>query len=113
MTDKLLKEYEIETDGVEFGVKVVYREGEFVRSYILDIPEYGSGTKALLDSLKHEIIMDSSIKAEKLLDPKFLELLKQQFREKAITIIKKELPQIEEDTEKSLIGILLQEMLGL
>jgi len=113
MTSKLLKEYEIESEGVHVGVKVIYKEGNFVKSYLLDIPEYGKGTQALLENLKREIIMDSSIKAEKLLDPKFLESLKDQFRAKAIGILEKQLPNIGKETETALIGILLHEMLGL
>ncbi|MEK6957983.1 MAG: ATPase, T2SS/T4P/T4SS family, partial [archaeon] len=113
MADKLLKEYEIESEGVKIGVKVVFREGEFVRSYLLDIPEYGPGTKALLESLKQSIIMDSTIKAERLLDPKFIGSLKQQFRDKAEIILKKELPQIDDETKNALTGILLHDVLGL
>ncbi len=113
MTDKLFKEYTVETEGITVGVKIVYREGEFVKAYILDIPEYGAGTRALLENLKRQIIMDANVKAEKLLDPKFIEILKQQFREKADAILKRELPKIEAHTKGSLIGILIHEMLGL
>jgi len=111
--DKLLKDYQIISEGIKIDVKVVYKEGNFVRSYILDIPEYGVGTKALMDDLKHNIIMDSGIKAEKLLDSKFIEKLKLQFRERSEKILVKELPNIGPETKNSLIGILLHEMLGL
>ena len=113
MADKLFKEYSVDSDGVNVGVKIVYKEGEFVKSYVLNIPEYGSGTKALMDSLKRVIIMDGNVKAEKLLDPAFIEVLKAQFRERAGTILKRELPKTDEPTKNSLIGILLHEMLGL
>ena len=63
MADKLFKEYSVDSDGVNVGVKIVYKEGEFVKSYVLNIPEYGSGTKALMDSLKRVIIMDGNVKA--------------------------------------------------
>ncbi|HLC79452.1 MAG TPA: type II/IV secretion system ATPase subunit [archaeon] len=113
MVERLLKEYEIESEGIKLGVKIIYADGQFVRSYVLDIPEYGTGTKALLDNLKHEIIMDSSIKAEKFLDSKFIGVLKEQFRSKALVMLKKELPQADDYTKNSLVGILLTEMLGL
>ncbi len=113
MPDKLLKEYEVESEGIKFPVKIVYRQGDYVRGYLLDIPEYGAGTKALLENLKRELITDSSIKAEKFLDPKFIELLKEQFRAKAETILKKELGHEDQFTKDSIIGILLNEMLGL
>lgn len=113
MADKLLKEYKLESDGVKIGVKIVYKHGDYVRSYLLDIPDYGGGTKALLDNLKHTIIMDASIKAEKLLDPKFIEYLKTQFRDRGEKYLKRELPNIDEESKNALIGILLHEMLGL
>ena len=113
LADSLLKQYEIDSEGINFDVKIVYRKGEFVKSYLLDIPEYGEGTKALLDQLKQEIIMDTSIKADKFLDPKFIDYLKDQFRQRADAIIKKELVTIDDYTKNSLIGILLNEMLGL
>jgi len=113
VSDKLLKEYDIEFEGISLPVKIVYQQGEYVRSYLLDIPEYGQGTKALLENLKHEIIMDAGIKAEKFLDPKFIDYLKAQFRLKAEGILKKELVQLDEYTKDSLTAILLNEMLGL
>src|SRR3989344_2484305 len=113
LADSLLKQYEIDSEGINFDVKIVYRKGEFVKSYLLDIPEYGEGTKALLEQLKQEIIMDTSIKADKFLDPKFIDYLKDQFRQRADAIIKKELVTIDDYTKNSLIGILLNEMLGL
>ncbi len=78
MTDKLFKEYTVDSEGMKVDVKIVYREGEFVKAYILDIPEYGTGTKALLETLKRQIVMDSDIRADKLLDPKFIDALKAQ-----------------------------------
>ena len=70
MADKLLKEYKVEADKVEVSVKIAEREGEFVRSYLLDIPQYGRGTEALLDSMKRTLIADTTLKADKMLDDK-------------------------------------------
>lgn len=113
MPDKLLKQYKLTSDKVTVDVKIVEVEGDYVRGYFLDIPEYGSGTEAMLDSLRKSILTDVSIKTEKMLDPKFIQSLKEQFRERAMKILEKELPNVDISTKQSLIGILIHEMLGL
>ncbi len=113
MRDEVLKEYRVESDGAWLDVKIAYRQGEFVRSYILEVPEFGEGTKALMENLKHAIILDPSIKAEKMLDPKAVEGLKKEFREKAVALLRKELPQLDSTTQNSLLMVLLTDMLGI
>lgn len=92
---------------------MIYKEGDFVRTYLLEIPDYGSGTKALLDNLKRIAILDSNVKAERLLDPKYLTAMRLQFRERSSKILEKELPHLDEESKNTLIAILLHEMLGL
>ncbi len=113
MPDKLLKQYKLNSDGVAVDVKIVEKYGDYVRSYLLAIPEYGPGTEAMLDGLRKSILTDASIKTEKMLDPKFIKSLKEQFRERGMKILDKELPGVETGAKQSMIGILIHEMLGL
>ena len=113
MADKLLKEYKVEADKVEVSVKIAEREGEFVRSYLLDIPQYGRGTEALLDSMKRTLIADTTLKADKMLDTQFIGEIKKKFREKSEVILEKTLSGVTAEDRGALIGILIQEMLGL
>ncbi|MBI4209889.1 MAG: CpaF family protein [Candidatus Diapherotrites archaeon] len=113
MQDQILKEYKIENDGITLKVKISYTHDDFVRRYTLEVPEFGEGTKALLESLRKSILQDPGIKAEKLLDPKEVEHLKEQFKEKAAETLKNELPQIGEATKDALLMILVTDMLGI
>jgi len=113
LADQVLKEYNIESDGISLAVKVLYKQGDFVRTYALGLPEFGQGTKALIENLKRMIILDPSIKAEKMLDPKAVESLRVDFREKAQAILKRELPHLDEGTKGPLLMVLLTDMLGI
>ena len=113
MADKLLKMYIVESDRVRVKVSIGQKEGEFVRNYLVNIPEYGKGTEALLDSLKKNLVDDSSLKIERMLDQKFVEEVKERFSEKALKILDKEVPQLSAEERGALVGILVHEMLGL
>lgn len=109
----VIDSYKSMVEGVEVEVDIIQRPGDFVLEYFLNFPEYGSGTKALLVNLKNSIISDSTIRTEKMLDPKFIFSLKQKFREKASHLLDQELPNVDPETKKILTVVILQEMLGL
>lgn len=113
MKEKTLASYFLEIDEAKLEVNVMQKEKSFVRSYSLNLPELGTGTRALLKNLKTSLITDATIKAEKMMDPKFIKELKGKFRARAETILLKELPGMDEKIKEMLIVILLQEMLGL
>ncbi|HIH21669.1 MAG TPA: Flp pilus assembly complex ATPase component TadA [Candidatus Diapherotrites archaeon] len=113
MPAKILDSYFLTADNVKVEVEIAEIEAEFVRQYLLNLPEYGPGTQALLQNLKASIITDSAIKAERMLDPKFIKELKEKFTEKASKLLEKELPKASAEIRSTLIGLLLHEMLGL
>jgi len=111
--EKVLDKYEVSSEGVDIGIDILERKDEFVRIYFLNFPEYGVGTTALLASLKANLITDTSIDAERMMDLSFITNLKKKFKERALKIISKELPDIDDESRDTLIAILLHEMLGL
>jgi len=113
MKEKVLETYKVKSIETEIEVNIVEREKEFVRIYMLDFPEFGEGTEAVLKNLKKSIITDSTIQAERMMDPDFVDSLKKSFQQKAEKILDKELPNIVEGSRNLLIGLLLEEMLGL
>ena len=113
MADKLLKMYSLDSDKVRVKVSIGRKEGDFVRNYLVDIPEYGKGTEALLDSLKKSLVDDPSLKIERMLDQKFVEEVKEKFSEKALKILSREVPQLSAEERNALVGILIHEMLPL
>jgi flagellar protein FlaI len=113
MKEKVLESYKVKSIETEIEVNILEREKEFVRIYFLNFPEFGEGTEAVLKNLKKSIITDSTIQAEKMMDPDFVDSLKKKFQVKAEKILDKELPNISEGSKSLLIGLLLEEMLGL
>ncbi len=109
----VIETYHVESDKIRVEVNIVEREEAFVREYFLNFPSYGPGTTALLENLKNTLVAETSIQTEKLLDPKFIERMKEKFSKRAEALLSQELPKMEPETRKTLIGILMQEMLGL
>jgi len=113
MKEKVIETYKIKSVEIEIEVNIIEKEKEFVRIYFLNFPEFGEGTEAVLKNLKRKIITDSSIQAERMMDPDFVDALKRKFQERAEIILEKELPNLAEGSKKLLVGLLLEEMLGL
>lgn len=110
---KVLESYKLNAEGIELDVDVIEQEGEFVKIYYVGIPELGTGTKALLHDLKKKLITETHLSPEKTFDVKFVSKLKSDFTEKAAAILNKELVGTAQKTKDALVGILLNEMLGL
>jgi len=110
---KVIETYTIEADGLNMEVDIVDDEKAFVRVYHLSIPSFGAGTDALLRDLKNRLVVGTQISAEKALDANYVAQLKKEFAGKARTALDLELPSAKEEVKSVLIGILLQQMLGL
>ena len=113
MSDNLLKTYTINSNASEITINILQQEGAYVKTYFLDIPEFGKGTEALLSSLRRTLIVETQIKSERMMDPKFIAELKARFEEKATTFLKKRLPNLSKKESDILILSLLNDMLGL
>ncbi|MFH1588648.1 MAG: ATPase, T2SS/T4P/T4SS family [Candidatus Diapherotrites archaeon] len=113
MAEKILKQYEILSEGITLKIKVLETDADFVKHYFLGLPEFGEGTKALLNSLKPVLISDPKIKAETMLDSKKVKELKDKIRERAAAVIAVQLPKLSKENQSVLASILLADMLGL
>ena len=108
---QVLESYEIESDGVKTPVQIIMKE--FVPYYKLTLPEVDVATIALLDDIKDRLISGVEMTTAEILDPKLLGQLKDEFKEKAGTILSQELPGLDEDVKNHFILNMLQELLGL
>ncbi len=106
-----IETYEIEID----KAKVEIRIEKFERglAYNLYIPEVDTGTRALLEEIRKELISITTLAVGETMDQKSIQRIKIRFMEDASRILKEKIPNIPQDTEDFLIGILMQEMLGL
>jgi len=113
MNKQILEKYIITLDKVRGEVEIKREPAELVPIYYLKLPKIEAGTLAILSKIKELLISKMPLKTTELLDVSIVENLKKKFFSTGLEIIKKELPTLPTATQELLIGILIQEMLGL
>ncbi len=107
-----IESYKVQSDQIETTVKIVCKTGKNFK-YELVIPELSVATAALLDGIRNQLVMETTITTSEILDPKIIESLKQKFSSKAKSLLEQRLPKLQENVKAYLVGSLLHEMLGL
>ena len=110
--NKIIEKYELIADNFKVEVKILGGEGSTKR-YSLDLPDIKPATKALLDEIKNELIVEVQVSGKEILDPKVVDKLKERFGKIASVLIEKKIPLIKQETKNILINKLIREMLGL
>lgn len=108
---EVLEKYELEVDGAR--VKTEIRKDEFGITYNLYIPEISEVTSALLDEIRNELIAVTTVSMKELTDPASFSKIKKRFKEDARRLLAEKLPHNKKEVEDFLVGMLMQEMLGL
>ncbi len=109
--ERILENYEIEVDGAK--VKVEIKRDLLGMSYNIYLPKISPATATLLDEIRNELISISTVSMQELTDPAAFNSIKERFISDARNILKGKLPNINQEVESFLVGILMQEMLGL
>ena len=110
--EETIEEYTLEADGVKVVVKI--EGGKWTRyKYNLYIRGVEEPTIALLERIRHELIVKVPVTTKELLDPGSLGNVKEKFKKETDSLISKKLPYISEEMKTFLIGQLLHEMVGL
>jgi flagellar protein FlaI len=109
----VIESYDIAVDEVLATVNIMHDPVEFVPIYQLIFPEIEVATSALLDSIREELITELKIEPEEIMSAKEFNELKDEFSQKALKILRKDIPNLSEKNQKTLIGILLHNSLGL
>lgn len=104
--------YVIQAD-IPMSVDIGKDDEQFVKQYMLHLPEFGPGTRAMLNDLKSKIVTEVNISSEKMLDAKFVNDLKKTFREKADALLQLSLPTLTKENREKLVTVMLNEMAGL
>ncbi|MGC9200580.1 MAG: type II/IV secretion system ATPase subunit [Candidatus Aenigmatarchaeota archaeon] len=110
--EKVLESYKVVSEGIEAKVSVK-RTNDFVFNYELDFPEIERGTQALLEKVRSLLLTEMPVRVSEISDLASMEQTKKKFMEKGLEILKKQMPFLDEKTQKYLIGFLMQEMFGL
>ncbi|MEM4625528.1 MAG: ATPase, T2SS/T4P/T4SS family [Candidatus Pacearchaeota archaeon] len=107
----LLEEYNLEVD--ETRIKVTIESTKSGKIYKILLPKIGIGTLALMDQVRRELVLTTNIGAAEISDIRTVNRVKKEFSEKISKMLSEKIPNISEKLKKILIGMLLQEMLGL
>ena len=107
----IYKEYTLNTDGIEVNVRIA-KEG-VVNEYQILLPRIDVATLALLDSIRHEILMETRIKIDEIFDQDAIKNLKRDFMSKAEKLLQKKVPGLQKEVRDTLIALLIHNTLGL
>lgn len=109
--EEIKNKYSLNVDGATAEVVIEEKDGEMI--YNLKTPEIDVATKTLLQNVKAELILVTTISMKELTDPALFNKIKERFKSEAKNLIKKKLPRMNQESQEFLIGILMQDMLGL
>jgi flagellar protein FlaI len=113
MTEQILEKYIVVSDHVRSEVEIKRTSDELVPVYTLKLPTLEVGTLAVLDKIRELLITEIPIKPTELLDISLMNELKNRFYSYGLKFIKEEIPSLPNETQDFLLGLLIQEMLGL
>lgn len=107
----ILDSYKLVLDRAEVEIKIEKKAGGIF--YNLYLPKIDIGTKALLDEIRNELVSMTSIAVGEIVDQQSVKIIKDRFMNDAGRLLKEKVPDINKEAEDFLVGILMQEMLGL
>ncbi len=110
-SNNLEKSYTLVIDKAKVDIKIEKEERGL--SYNLFIPKIDIGTEALLDDVREDLISVTTVDVGEIIDQKSISKIKNKFMKDANRLLKEKIPHIENETQDFLVGILMQEMLGL
>jgi len=111
LTGKELDTYELKIDKAMVEIRIEKIPSGLV--YNLYIPEIDIGSRALLEEIRKDLISITTIAVGEIIDQKSVQRIKDKFMIDAGRLLRDKIPGIIKDTEEFLIGVLMQEMLGL
>ncbi len=107
-----IETYTIVTNQLEVKVSILGGKG-ITKIYYLTIPQVKEATAALLDHIKTELVSEIRVSSDSADDSKAADELKAKFRLRAEELIKSNLPQVDGETLRFLVSLIVQETLGL
>jgi len=110
---KLLESYEIISDKVPARVKLVSSAEESLPLYLMELPETGEATLAILNYITRILTDGIQVQAEDISDPKRMLELRDRFFYDAMEIVREEMPTLSAEDIGILSGIVLHKAYGL
>ncbi|MCK4714530.1 MAG: Flp pilus assembly complex ATPase component TadA, partial [Candidatus Aenigmarchaeota archaeon] len=113
MAEKVHSKYEIVVNDVTANIRVYTSDEEYVPIYEILIPIVKDATEAALDDIRERLIDELDLRPAEIISPEEMTQLKKRFTDKAMELLKKEFPKLNPANYKTLVGLLLQQSLGL
>jgi flagellar protein FlaI len=110
-TGKELEIYQIEIDRAKVEIRI--DKSDYGLVYGIYIPHINIATKALLEEIRKELVAVTTIAAGEIVDQKSIQKIKTRFMVDASKLLLEKIPGTSKETEEFLVGVLMQEMLGL
>lgn len=108
---KAIESYQLEIDRAKVEIRIEKTEEGLM--YDIYLPKIDTGTRVLLDEIRKDLIAITTIAIGEIIDQKSVQKIKNKFMKDAGDMLRNKIPNISKDSEDFLIGILMQEMLGL
>lgn len=105
--------YQLDVDGLKTNVEIYSDPNEFVPIYRLSYPRIEVATAAILDSVRESLLTEMKLKPMQMMRQEDIGKLKEEFLERSMKKIEKNLPGIQKDKAICLGAILLHNSLGL
>jgi len=109
--EKIIDSYKLEVEGVKIETRIIKKEE--MTKYEIIKQKISAPTEALLDEVKNKLIEEVKLSSDEILDPKIAGNIKEKFKNRAYELLGKYLENASEATKKYLIGMLINESLGL
>lgn len=106
-----IESYELEIDKAKVDISI--EKADEGKRYSLYYPEVDIATRALLEEIRKELISVTAVAVGEIVDQKSVEKVKRRFMDDAGKLLRDKIPGIAKETEDFLVGMLMQEMLGL
>ncbi len=107
-----IENYDLNLRGARAQVTIV-KGKSYVTVYELNLPAIEAGTKALLADIRDKLIAEITIAPREIFDPKTVDILMEQFGQRADKLLTEHIPGISDENKKQLITYMLNETLGL
>jgi archaeal flagellar protein FlaI len=108
---EVIEEYSVIADGFEVPV-MIKKHHTTIKTYEIQFPEISRPTQALLDDIRHNLVVEVPVSSSEILDPEAILKIKEKFRQRAVEYVRKSLPTVNEKMLVFLVTSLLHDMVG-
>jgi Flp pilus assembly CpaF family ATPase len=112
-SEKSHDSYKLVANDVQANIRIYSSPADYVPIYEIVIPIVRDATEAALDSIRERLLDELDLRPAEIISPEEMTLLKKRFSAKATEILKGEFPNLKPDEYRTLVGLLIQQSLGL